>query len=180
MHPHATSFPDRGGCGAARKSSAGCSARSTGGSRGNEFPRGGSGVLREGLAVMEKHAVIATNREHYLVMLMCATLGIPLSGFHAHQARSRVTSASRLSGPSPWLRPTWTAHKGASSAREEPPHLRCTSNSPGAPGRWYARAAKKLVATLMREDWPRARRKHGRRVGTTHSARGTRQCRRTA
>src|SRR5215213_2910008 len=58
---------------------------------GERVPKKSSGVLREGVAVRDKYAVIAKHRDSYALRLMCGALGVSVSGFYA--ARRRPPSA---------------------------------------------------------------------------------------
>lgn len=45
------------------------------------------GVLREGVAMSDKYAVIAAHRAEYPIALMCRVLAVSRSGFYAAQGR---------------------------------------------------------------------------------------------
>src|SRR5829696_960687 len=126
---------------------------------GGRVPKKSSGVLREGVAVKDKYAVIAQHRDAYPVPLMCRALEVSASGFYAAQRRP----ASARAGADERLRVQVRAAHAESRRRYGAPRVHRELRAQGT------RVAKKRVARLMREDGLVARRPR-RFVRTTDSA----------
>lgn len=110
-----------------------------------------------------KHAVIAAHRAEYDVRLMCAALGVSVSGYYAAQQRGpseRGTAEERL-------RVHVRATYAQSRRRYGAPRVHRELQAQGT------RVAKKRVARIMREEGlvARSRRRFVRTTDSTHALR---------
>jgi transposase InsO family protein len=112
--------------------------------------------------VTAKHAVITAHRDEYDVRVMCAALGVSVSGYYAAQRRApseRRTTEERL-------RVQVRATYAASRRRYGAPRVHRELQAQGT------RVAKKRVARMMREEGlvARPRRRFVRTTDSAHSA----------
>ncbi|MCC6774228.1 MAG: IS3 family transposase [Gemmatimonadaceae bacterium] len=124
-----------------------------------DFLKKASGVLREGVAMSDKYAVIAAHRTEYPITLMCRVLSVSRAGFYAAQDRApsaRTTADATLLAT---ITDTFTTCRRRYGAPRMHRALRMAGHCVG----------RKRVARLMRAAGLRARRRR-RFAITTDSA----------